>query len=55
MVYWDQKGIWGKGYFAYTVGINEELIRRYVQSKPKKKQDKHSLNFNSPTPVKAWE
>jgi putative transposase len=21
-VYWDQKGIWGKGYFVSTVGIN---------------------------------
>ena len=31
-VYWDIKGLWGKGYFVSTVGINEEVIRRYVQS-----------------------
>ena len=31
-VYWDRKGIWGKGYFVSTVVINEEVIRRYVQS-----------------------
>ena len=26
-VYWDRKGIWGKGHFVSTVGINEEVIR----------------------------
>jgi len=30
-VYWDDKGIWGKGYFVSTVGINEEMIRKYVE------------------------
>jgi len=28
-VYWDRKGIWGKGYFVSTVGINEE--GRYIK------------------------
>ena len=31
-VYWDRKGIWGKGYFVSTEGIKEEMIRRYVES-----------------------
>jgi len=31
-VYWDQRGIWGRGYFVSTVGNNEEIIRKYVQS-----------------------
>jgi putative transposase len=30
-VYWDDKGIWGTGYFVSTIGINEEIIRRYVE------------------------
>ena len=30
-VYWDGGGIWSKGYFVSTVGIDEEIIRRYVQ------------------------
>jgi putative transposase len=34
-VYWDRKAIWGKGYFLSTVGINEEVIRRYVESQGK--------------------
>lgn len=29
-VYWDGGGIWSPGYFASTVGINEDIIRRYV-------------------------
>jgi putative transposase len=29
-VYWDDKGIWSKGYFVSTVGINEEIIKKYV-------------------------
>jgi len=29
--YWDDKGIWGKGYFVSTVGINEEIIRKYIE------------------------
>jgi putative transposase len=31
-VYWGTRSIWSAGYFASTVGVNEELIRRYIQS-----------------------
>ena len=30
-VYWDDKGVWGVGYFVSTAGINEEIIRKYVE------------------------
>ena len=30
-VYWDGGGVWARGFFASTVGINEATIRRYVQ------------------------
>jgi len=30
-VYWDDRGIWCAGYFVSTVGINEDIIRRYVE------------------------
>jgi REP element-mobilizing transposase RayT len=30
-VYWDKKDIWGKCYFVFIIGINEEVIRRYVE------------------------
>jgi len=30
-VYWDGGGVWARGFFASTVGINEATIRHYVQ------------------------
>lgn len=30
-VYWDQGGIWSKGFFVSTVGVNEEIIKAYVR------------------------
>ena len=34
-VYWDNRGIWSKGFFVSTVGINEAVIRKYVQMQEK--------------------
>ena len=34
-VYWDNEGIWSTGFFVSTVGINEAVIRRYVQLQEK--------------------
>ena len=31
-VYWGTRSIWSAGYFVSTVGVNEELIRRYIQN-----------------------
>jgi len=44
-VYWDKKGVWGKGYFVSMVGINEEVIRRYVQSQEKEETGQAKLEF----------
>ncbi len=30
-VYWDSGGIWSKGFFVSTVGIDEKIIRRYIE------------------------
>ena len=30
-VYWGTDGIWSDGYFVSTVGINEQIIQRYIQ------------------------
>lgn len=30
-VYWGNSGIWSNGYFVSTVGVNEEIIRKYVE------------------------
>ena len=44
-VYWDKKGIWGKGYFVSTVEINEEVIRRYVKSQAEEETGQAQLEF----------
>ncbi len=44
-VYWDQKGIWGKGYFVSTVGINKDVIRRYVQHQAEEETGQAQLEF----------
>ena len=30
-VYWGTDGIWSDGYFVSTVGINERVIKRYIE------------------------
>ena len=30
-VYWGTSAIWSEGYFVSTVGINEEVIKKYIQ------------------------
>ncbi len=30
-VYWGTDGIWSDGYFVSTVGINEKIIRQYIE------------------------
>lgn len=30
-VYWGNTGIWSTGYFVSTVGINEQIIQRYIE------------------------
>jgi len=40
---------WARGYFVSTVGINEEVVRRYIQNQEKvdKKSDQQSLFDNN--------
>ena len=44
-VYWDRGGIWSKGYFVSTVGITEEIIRRYVEMQGKEDAGQAQLEF----------
>lgn len=34
-VYWGTDGIWSDGYFVSTVGINETIIRKYIENQGK--------------------
>ena len=35
-VYWGTDAIWSEGYFVTTVGINEEMIQKYIEEQGKK-------------------
>ncbi len=42
---WDRGGIWSKGYFVSTVGITEEIIRRYVAKQGQEDAGQAQLEF----------
>ena len=44
--YWGNH-FWARGYFVSTVGIDEEVIKRYVQhqEKEEKKQENDNINY----------
>lgn len=44
-VYWDGHGIWGRGFFVSTVGINEAIIRRYVRYQGEQDTGQAQLEF----------
>jgi putative transposase len=35
-VYWGTDAVWSEGYFVSTVGVDESVIRRYVEEQGKK-------------------
>lgn len=44
-VYWDGRGVWGRGFFVSTVGINEAIIRRYVRYQGEQDTGQAQLEF----------
>jgi putative transposase len=44
-VYWGTQSIWSAGYFVSTVGINESIIRRYIQNQGKEDAGQTSLEL----------
>lgn len=49
-VYWGTDSVWSEGYFVSTVGINEHVIEKYIETQGKKMLDKRSLNLPNPRP-----
>jgi len=45
-VYWGTDSIWSAGYFVSTVGINEEVIRRYIQNQGQDDSGQSSLKLD---------
>ena len=44
-VFWDDQGIWTKGYFVSTVGINERIIKEYIKMQEKEDTGQAELEF----------
>ena len=44
-IYWGFKGIWSIGYFVSTVGINEEVIRKYIEKQVEEDSGQAKLEF----------
>ena len=44
-VYWGTGGIWSVGYFVSTVGITEEVIRKYVKMQGQEDSGQAKLEF----------
>lgn len=45
-VYWGSEGIWSDGYFVSTVGINEEVIKAYIESQGEKDTGQTKFEIN---------
>lgn len=44
-VYWGTEGIWSIGYFVSTVGINERVIREYIEKQSQEDSGQAKLVF----------
>lgn len=44
-VYWGTDGIWSDGYFVSTVGINESVIRKYIEYQGKQDSGQAKLEL----------
>ena len=44
-VYWGTDSIWSEGYFVSTVGINEDIIERYIEQQGKEDSGQASLEL----------
>ncbi len=44
-VYWDGGGVWSVGYFFSTVGVNEKVIRNYIEHQGREDSGQAQLEF----------
>ena len=44
-VYYGRGGIWSVGYFVSTIGITEEVVRRYIEHQGKEDRGQAQLEF----------
>ena len=44
-IYWGTNSVWSEGYFVSTVGINSQMIEKYIESQGKKDSGQIRLGF----------
>ena len=44
--YWGIGGIWSDGYFCSTIGIGEEVVRRYIEHQGQQDQGQAKLELS---------
>ena len=44
-LYWGSNGVWSDGYFVSTVGITEEVIRKYIENQGKEDSGQARLDI----------
>lgn len=44
-VYWGTDSIWSDSYFVSTVGVNEEVIRKYIEHQGREDAGQHQLKL----------
>ena len=45
-VYWGTDAVWSEGYFVSTVGIDEEVIKAYIENQGKKDAEQTKFEIN---------
>lgn len=45
-IYWGTDGIWSDGYCVSTVGLNEDMIRKYIENQGKEDAGQATLEFS---------
>lgn len=45
-LYWGTDGIWSDGYFASTVGLNESMIKKYIENQGEEDAGQAQLEFS---------
>jgi len=45
-VYWGTESVWSSGYFVSTVGINEEIVKRYIEHQGQEDSGQALLEFS---------
>ncbi|OGY93215.1 MAG: hypothetical protein A2260_02790 [Candidatus Komeilibacteria bacterium RIFOXYA2_FULL_45_9] len=43
--YWGTDSVWSEGYFVSTVGINKDVIRRYIEQQGQEDSGQAKLAF----------